>query len=213
MRIPVVLALTVNMIAYFGTRILTTDWHHYDLTCGIDEWVPVAPWTILIYWGSYLYWAANYVIAARQEEQEAYRYFAADFLAKIVCLVTFLVLPTTNVRPQLEGTGLFVDMMNHLYAIDAADNLFPSIHCLTSGFCFLAVKDNPKVHKSYKWFSLLMTTAICISTLTTRQHVIADVAGGLLLAVGSYELAGRTKFGIWYQIWVGKIEGIFRKKN
>ena len=29
--------------------------------------------------------------------------------------------------------------MRVLYRVDEADNLFPSIHCLTSAFCFIAV--------------------------------------------------------------------------
>lgn len=213
MRLPVVLALVVNMIAYYGTRLVTKNFYHYDLTGGIDEKIPVIPWTILIYWGCYLYWAVNYVIGSRQEPQKAYRFFAADFLAKIVCLVIFLVFPTTNVRPVLTQDGFFTELMRTLYAVDAADNLFPSIHCLTSWFCFIAVRNNERICRLYRWISLIITILICISTLTTKQHVIVDAAGGIFLAEGCYGLAEKSNFDVRYRKWVGKIERIIGKTN
>ena len=213
MRLPIALALIVNMIAYYGTRLIAGDFYHYDLTTGFDERIPVIPWTIVIYWGCYLYWVVNYVIGSRQKAEKAYRFFAADFFAKVVCLIVFLVFPTTNVRPELTGNGVFTELMRALYAVDAADNLFPSIHCLTSWFCYIAVRDNEKISPAYRWISFLITLFICLSTLTTKQHVIADAAGGIILAEGSYLLAGHTKFGGWYQKWVGKIEEFISKKD
>ena len=35
-------------------------------------------------------------------------------------------------------------------------------------------------------FSLFFAICICISTLTTKQHVIVDVIGGVGIAEGSY---------------------------
>lgn len=39
----------------------------------------------------------------------------------------------------------------------------------------------------------MAAAAVCLSTMTTRQHVIADVAGGILLAEGCYYVAGYPK--------------------
>lgn len=40
--------------------------------------------------------------------------------------------------------------------------------------------------------------AVFVSTLTTKQHVIADVIGGALLAEVTWQIAGRTHLGAWY---------------
>lgn len=197
--IPLVIALIFNTIAYNGTRIITTSKYHYDITSPIDNLIPVIPATIIIYLGCYLYWIVNYVIGAGQEDDEAYKFLSADLFAKLICMVIFIAFPTTNTRPVLEDEGFFTEALKMLYQIDAADNLFPSIHCLTSWFCLIAVRKNPNVKTVYKIISVIITVAICVSTLTTRQHVIVDVAGGIALAEFSYLIVDKIGFTRIYQ--------------
>ena len=197
--IPLVIALIFNTIAYNGTRIITTSKYHYDITSPIDNLIPVIPATIIIYLGCYLYWLVNYVIGAGQEDDEAYKFLSADLFAKLICMVIFIAFPTTNTRPVLEDEGFFTEVLKMLYQIDAADNLFPSIHCLTSWFSLIAVRKNPNVKTVYKIISVIITVAICVSTLTTRQHVIVDVAGGIALAEFSYLIVDKIGFTRIYQ--------------
>lgn len=197
--IPLVIALIFNTIAYNGTRIITTSKYHYNITSPIDNLIPVIPATIIIYLGCYLYWLVNYVIGAGQEDDEAYKFLSADLFAKLICMVIFIAFPTTNTRPVLEDEGFFTEALKMLYQIDAADNLFPSIHCLTSWFCLIAVRKNPNVKTVYKIISVIITVAICVSTLTTRQHVIVDVAGGIALAEFSYLIVDKIGFTRIYQ--------------
>lgn len=197
--IPLVIALIFNTIAYNGTRIITTSKYHYNITSPIDNLIPVIPATIIIYLGCYLYWIVNYVIGAGQEDDEAYKFLSADLFAKLICMVIFIAFPTTNTRPVLEDEGFFTEVLKMLYQIDAADNLFPSIHCLTSWFCLIAVRKNPNIKTVYKIISVIITVAICVSTLTTRQHVIVDVAGGIALAEFSYLIVDKIGFTRIYQ--------------
>ena len=197
--IPLVIALIFNTIAYNGTRVITTSKYHYDITSPMDNLIPVIPATIIIYLGCYLYWLVNYVIGAGQEDDEAYKFLSADLFAKLICMVIFIAFPTTNTRPVLEDEGFFTEVLKMLYQIDAADNLFPSIHCLTSWFCLIAVRKNPNVKTVYKIISVIITVAICVSTLTTRQHVIVDVAGGIALAEFSYLIVDKIGFTRIYQ--------------
>lgn len=198
MKIPLLLAVAWNMTVYYGARLLTADSIHCDLSTSLDEMIPFVPWTILLYWGCYLFWIANYVLGSRQEEETAFRLLSADFLAKIVCLFFFLVLPTTNTRPVIAGNSIWEELMLVLYRVDAADNLFPSIHCLTSHFCFIAVRENKKIPKWYRIASLLVSVSICISTLTTKQHVLVDVIAGITLAEGSYLFVKKSGFSKRY---------------
>lgn len=187
------LALFWNEVAYLGGRWIAQGWYHYDLTLSIDAFVPFLPWTISIYFGCYLFWAINYYLCAKQPEAERYRFFCADVLGKVVCFLVFLLLPTTNVRPEITGNGLWDMGMKLLYWIDAADNLFPSIHCFNSWLCWAGVRKNKAVPAVYRWLSLVFAVAVCISTLTTRQHVIVDVISGIFLAEVCYCIAGLEK--------------------
>ena len=190
--------LLCNGLAYYGTRLFMGGRPHVDLTNGFDRMVPFVPWTIVIYWGCYIFWIVNYILGCRQEKETAFRFLGADLIAKLVCLVCFIVFPTTNVRPVIEGDSVWELLMKLLYEVDAADNLFPSIHCLTSWFCFIAVRENKNIGKWYKWVSVLLALSICVSTLTTKQHVWPDVIAGVLLAEGSYLFVKRTGFSGWY---------------
>jgi hypothetical protein len=187
-------ALVWNSIAYYGTRLLTQDWPHYNMELPLDRLIPFVPWTVSIYFACYLFWAVNYILCARQDKAFAYRFFSADFLAKGVCLLCFLLLPTTNIRPEVAAQGFWNGVMTFLYQSDAADNLFPSIHCLTSWFCYIGVRGRMDIPRWYRRFSFWMAVAVFLSTLTTKQHVLVDVVGGILLAEGSWWVAGHTRF-------------------
>lgn len=205
MRMPIFLSLACNIIAYYGSRLIMAGRRHYNLSNRLDEQIPFLPWTIVIYWGCYAFWVVNYVIGCRQDRERAFRFMSADFFAKLVCLLCFLVFPTTNVRPAIDGNSIWDELMRVLYRVDAADNLFPSIHCLTSSFCFIAVKDNEKIPKWYKEASFLMTMGICISTLTTRQHVLADVIAGVVLSGLSWLFVEKSGFSRRYMDIISKM--------
>jgi hypothetical protein len=56
-----------------------------------------------------------------------------------------------------------------------------------------------------------MAVAVFISTLTTKQHVLVDVAGGVILAEGCYFIAGHTRIAVWYGRFFNWLTGkIFR---
>ena len=209
MIIPLLISITWNSITYFGSRMLTTNWQHTNAEIMLDTKIPFVPWTVFIYLSCYIFWIANYIIGSRQDKEEAFRLISADFLAKTICLLCFLLIPTTNVRPEVGTEGVWNQIMIHLYNTDAADNFFPSIHCLTSWFCYIAVRKNKSIPKPYVIFSLLYAISVCISTLTTKQHVIVDVVGGVGLAEGSYFVV-KYGFTSFYEKVIAKIN---RKLN
>lgn len=198
--VPLIFCFAYNCLVYEGAMMITKNWTHYDLTMGVDRAVPFVPWWIYIYFICYAFWAANYVLVARVSDREQFfRFVTAELMSKTVCLIFFLVLPTTNVRPAVTGTDFASDLMRMLYTIDAPANLFPSIHCLVSWFCWIGIRGNKRVPAAYRIFSLVFALAVCASTQFTKQHYIVDVAGGLLLAEGAWWLAARVQLRVWVQ--------------
>lgn len=190
--VPLCLVLAWNMLVYSGSMRITRDWYHHNIEFGIDKLIPFVPWTVSIYLICYLFWVANYVICARKDRVEAYRFLGADILAKTVCFVFYILLPTTNVRPEIVGTTIWDEIMSVLYQVDMPSNLFPSIHCLVSWLCFVGVRGKKHIPQWYQIFSCVMAIAVFISTLTTKQHVVIDVIGGALLAEFCYWLTGKV---------------------
>jgi hypothetical protein len=53
--------------------------------------------------------------------------------------------------------------MSFLYSVDTASNLFPSIHCLVSWFCFIGIRGNQKIPLWYRAFSFVAAILVFIS--------------------------------------------------
>lgn len=196
--IPLITEFVLNTIVYNGAKLIAGNWHHYNLETDLDRMIPFVPWTVVIYFGCFLFWAVIYILCVRQGKVRAYRFLSADFLAKCICLFFFLVFPTTNTRPEVGPDGIWNMAIRFLYWVDSPDNLFPSIHCLTSWMCYIGIRGQKQVSLGYRVFSCVMAVAVFISTLTTRQHVLADVAGGVLLAEVCWQIAGRTSLAETY---------------
>ena len=201
---PLLLAFAFQCLVFSGTRLVNTGWAHADMTCPLDGAVPFLPWTVSVYVGAYVFWFFGYNLAALDGGERAWRFLTADLLGKAVCLGFFLALPTAMARPAVPDSAPLGWMLNVIYALDTPDNLFPSIHCLDSWLCWAAVRGRKNVPAAYRAFSLVMALAIAASTLTTRQHVIADAAAGFVLGEICWQLAGRTGLAARYRrIWEG----------
>ena len=196
--IVLILAFIWNLIAYTGARLIAFSWPHHDITTALDRRIPLVSWTVLIYFGCYAVWGINYYLCAMQEKPARDRFFCADTLSRLVCFLIFLVFPTTTVRPEITEGGVWGALMKLLYFIDSADNLFPSIHCLISWFCWIGVRKRKEIPAWYRHFSFIAALAVCVSTVTTKQHVLVDIFGGVLLAEISYYIAGLSRLSETY---------------
>ena len=203
--VPLLVTVLWNQMVYNGSHLIAGGWRHYDITMAWENKIPFQPWTILIYFGAFLFWIGLYIYCACQEKEKAHRLLCADFLGKVVCLACFLLFPTTNVRPEVAGGGLFAALMRFLYWVDAPVNLFPSIHCLVSWLCFIGVRRDKKRSLAFKLLVLAGAVAICLSTLTTKQHVFWDVVSGVGLAELTYWIAGFKPVRETYSKVAGKL--------
>lgn len=203
--IPLIITFCLNAVVYWGAPLIQTGIKAHNLSGPADKIVPFIPQFIIIYFGCYIFWVVNYFMAAMREEESRYQFFTADFYARMVCLLCFVLFPTTNTRPVLTGSGIWIQAVQFLYTIDKPVNLFPSIHCMASHFSCIAVRNNPKIPKWYKIFSAGITVLVFFSTVSLRQHVWQDVVGGVLLAEVTWQISKRTAGWKRYKRLVDKI--------
>ena len=77
------------------------------------------------------------------------------------------------VPPYADISAAFLASVQH---IDPPGNVFPSLHVAhTTMLALLLLKDRPRLGL----VALAMATALALSTLTTKQHFIADVLSRL----------------------------------
>lgn len=206
--VPLVLAVTFNMAVYVGARILNADRRHYNIESPLDAMIPFWAPSIVIYLGCYLFWVINYILIARQDKKAVCCFFASDLFSRVICLFFFLLVPSTNTRPAVSPDGLWNQLVLMVYSIDAADNLFPSIHCLVSWLCYAGLRGHPRISDGYRRFSCVMAILICLSTQLTKQHVLIDVFGGIAIAELSLWVGKRTALGHYYENMLDKINAV-----
>ena len=182
------LMLVSNVGIFQSSHLLTKNCHHFSLALPVDSALPFIPWTISIYFGCFLFWFAIYRLIARLSREQADRFFCANLLGKSVCLFVFLLFPTAIRRPEVNGTTAWDTLMRFLYWIDPGDNIFPSLHCMIAWLCWVGIRGNRQVPLPWRIMTLIMAMLVCLSTLTTRQHVLMDVFGGILLSEFCYYL-------------------------
>lgn len=211
--IPLITCFLFNSLVYFGIMFINTNRFHYDFTTDFDRSVPVIPAFVIIYFVCYVFWAVNYIIIGRISKEHCMKFVLADISSRFICAIFFILIPTTNIRPEILGNGICDQLLRHLYLIDSAGNLFPSIHCLVSWFCYIGIRGDKKIHRWYKVFSCVFALLVCLSTQFTKQHYIVDVFGGIIIAELTYFIAHHTKAYIWVEKIFDKISAIVFGKN
>ena len=195
--LPLALALAVNCMAYFGARLFLTNASYHHMALPIDEMLPFVPAFIIIYILAYVQWVMGYIVICRDSRQMCYYIMAAEIAAKCICFLFFVFFPTTMVRAEITGSGLFDNAVRVLYEADAANNLFPSIHCLESYFCMRGTLMLKKLPAWYRILMILTTILVFASTVLLKQHVIADMAGAVITSEAALWLARHKHIDQW----------------
>lgn len=197
--LPLISCWIWNMFMYYGSRMVNGGLKHYDMTTAFDLATPVIPETIIIYFGCFGTWVIYYILCGRVDEKYTAKFVTFDILSRTICGIFFVLLPTCNIRPEIVGNGFFEKALLHLYATDAADNLFPSIHCLVSWNCFIGIRGLSVYKKRYKVLACVIAILVFLSTLYTKQHVVADVYSAVIVSELAWFVVNHTNF--YLKVW------------
>jgi membrane-associated phospholipid phosphatase len=140
--------------------------------------IPFVPWTAIIYISIFVFLSiAGYFLPQKVFAQTV-----------VVCLyilvfhtLIFLFFPTTYPREDMQNPGGFLGWLifNVIHNLDAPRNCYPSLHVsLPFTLSFIWLRYRPKIGVLF----LVWAIVIALSTLTTKQHYILDVLGGIIVA-------------------------------
>ena len=194
-RIPLALLVIINLIVYEGTQFLMLHAKHWELALPLDGRIPFRPAWMVIYILAYLQWAVGYVMIARESRERCYRVFMGEIIAKFICGLFFIVMPTRIERPSVEGSGFIAWFTRLVFSADLPGNLFPSIHCLESWFCFRGAIGMKRAPRWYAPAMLALTLLVFASTLLVKQYVLVDIPAGILVAELGLLLSTKLRAG------------------
>ena len=196
-RIPLISMVCVHILAYYATRLVTQKMTHFDFSLPIDDAIPFVPAFSVIYVLAYVQWIAGYIMIARDSRELCCQVILGEIISKLICMALFMLVPTTMVRAEFVSDGIFDRIVGCIYRLDAADNFFPSIHCLESWVCFRGAMRMKKAGSWYRYFTPPFSLLVFASTVLIKQHAVVDIAGGILTAEIGLQIGQRIDLKGW----------------
>jgi len=149
----------------------------------LDRLLPLAPTWALVYGALYAFLIVLPVFVVQQEELIR-RTVWAYLTVWTVAYVCFMLYPTVAPRPDtVLGEGFGVWGLRFLYGADPPYDCFPSLHVAHSFVSALACY---RVHRTLGFVAISCASLVALSTLFTKQHYVADLIAGILLALAAY---------------------------
>jgi membrane-associated phospholipid phosphatase len=167
---------------YFPLAAATTGRTLFVPELPLDRAVPLQPAWTPIYLSLWIFSFLPVFVVRGVELRR--RTILAYLTVVITAYAGFLAYPTAAPRPAtVPGDDVFAWSLRTLYDLDPQYNCFPSLHV---AYSFLAALSAYRVHRGVGAVAVLWATLIGISTLFIKQHYVADVAAGTLLAFAAY---------------------------
>jgi membrane-associated phospholipid phosphatase len=179
----------LQSLVYFGIGHTHLTRSTEILRTRLDDAIPFWPWTS---WCYLPFYAAIFLIAIAGFRRR--RLF--DRAVKAVLIVMFLgalghlTVGAEYPRPVLHPpfpdlSYAFLAWVQH---IDPPGNVFPSLHVAHTTMLALILRED---RRRLGTVALVMATLLALSTLTTKQHFLADVISGYVLALLGWGFAVR----------------------
>jgi len=178
----------LQSLVYFGIGHLHLDRSTEILRTRLDDAIPFWPWTA---WCYLPFYAGVFIMAVAGIKRRALfnRAVLAVLIVMSIGALGHVFISAEYPRPVLPPPypNISAAFLAAVQSIDPPGNVFPSLHVAhTTMLALILIKDRPRLGR----VALAMATALALSTLTTKQHFLADVISGYALAF----------FGRWYAL-------------
>jgi len=186
---------------YLGTNaIASRSETFHSVSFAFENNIPFIPEFIIGYAGVY---AALIVAYFAIKDIVDWRRAVMSFIITMsVAYVIFLSFPVQmTMRADISnGSGFFIWLTKLFYTIDKTANCFPSLHVACPTLAAIVLWRN---HKAACIPMAIVAAIVAISVIFVKQHYIADVVGGAILAFAAYFISVKTE-SVWSKWFVGK---------
>ena len=191
--------LLLLFYAYFPLNSLREPVHSLELL--VDHHIPVVAAFVFPYLSLYVLLAISLWRFLQAESRIFVITAVAISLDLAISYLVFIFYQTRVERPDILGSDVSSSILRWVYSLDKPFNAFPSLHTsLSTLLALLWGRVGSRTQPAIALWALL----IIASTLFTKQHYIADVFGGVAVALISY--FGVTRFSTFAE---GRVGGRF----
>jgi membrane-associated phospholipid phosphatase len=184
------LAAGVQSLVYFGIGYQHRARSTTLLLTPLDHAIPFWPWTV---WCYLPFYAGIFILgmAGFRSRRLFHRTLVGVMATVAVGALGHLLVAAEYPRPLVippwaDASAAF---MAWVQQIDPPGNVFPSLHVAqTSSIALVLRVDRPRLGL----IAMVMAGLLALSTLTTKQHFLADVVSGLAIAFVTQALVLRS---------------------
>lgn len=173
----VIAAALLSFVGYFGTSHIPGLTAHRIPATVIDSAIPLLPITAYGYVSLYPLLLGNLIYLVPRP-QALLPLLKAFILANTLSGIWFVCYRTTVDRPPLPdmpGAGL----LGLIWSADPPFNALPSLH---TAYSLLIAAAHLRWSTPWRWVIVAWAAMIIVTTMTTKQHLFLDVAGGAIFA-------------------------------
>lgn len=146
----------------------------------IDDFIPLIPVFIVPYLSYEPLPYLSLLYFAFQKKPIFNTALLATWIVLTVSFLTFYFFPTSITRPDVPGSDIFSAAVRWLYSIDNHYAALPSLH---AGLTTVSIWGWAQTNSKLRLFMIFWGVMIILSTVLVKQHYIADMISGCLLAV------------------------------
>jgi membrane-associated phospholipid phosphatase len=158
------------------------------LETGVDRAMPLVPIMVIPYVSLIPLVFVTAVMCGLRGARSYQAYGLTLVLAMLASYAFYLFAQTYVPRPSVHGGGVLKDWLRDVYSADHPYNDFPSLH---TSMATIIAASWLRAHRWTGYAVAVWCAAIIASTMLIHQHFIADVGGGVVVAVGA--LAGAER--------------------
>jgi membrane-associated phospholipid phosphatase len=163
---------------YFGAAKITEPPNARTFDDAILSRLPLVPSFTSVYLGVHVFSMIPYCVLP--EPRLLRRYLLGNALLVFLSGIAWITLPVRLDRPTFPDSPHFgAWLLRGVYAWDPTTNCFPSAHCAIAIYSAIALRFGSRA--MFAW-GVFTAAAICVSTVMTKQHYVADVVAGAVLA-------------------------------
>ncbi len=171
-----------DYVTSLGYDVLNHGPYRLFLRSPIDQALPVVPFFVVPYVSLQPAIYGSLVIFLLFRARIFQSAVLSMILTFLVSYAFFAFVQTYVERPVLTGGDVFTRMIRDVYSGDHPFNDFPSLHVSTSAIIAIHWW---RFSRRVGPVAAIWAALVAMSTVLVRQHYLADVAGGLILAFGT----------------------------
>lgn len=148
----------------------------YDVTLPLDEYLPFIPFF------SFFYMLINPLlilpIIASRDTYECMTVYIVLAISVFIAGIIFVVFPVIPIETPIDHNSAILQLADF---VNLKHNMLPSLHVTLA--MIIGLTCAPQLNKLWQLMVWVLVLLIILSTLLTRQHLIADVISGILLSI------------------------------